>query len=85
MAFTKLTKDMAIIGKLPDEPNDIGGLTAQQLKEKFDEAGVSIKAYLNDSLILEIERDLATKAELSAIIAGISPDLTETERILSEM
>lgn len=85
MAFTKLTKDMAIIGKLPDEPNDIGGLTAQQLKEKFDEAGVSIKAYLNDSLILEIERDLATKSELSAIIAGISPDLTETERILSEM
>ena len=47
MAFTKNTDDLNIIQKLPDEPNDVGGLTAAQLKAKFDEAGGKLKTSLN--------------------------------------
>lgn len=54
MAFTKLTKDMGIIAKLDDEPNDVGGLSAAQLKEKFDEAGQAVKEYLNETLLPEL-------------------------------
>lgn len=50
----KLTEDLAIIQKLDDEPNDVGGLTAAELKAKFDEAGLNIQKYINDSLIPDI-------------------------------
>lgn len=54
MELTKLTRDMGIIAKLDDEPNDVGGLSAAQLKAKFDEAGEAIKAYLNETLLPEL-------------------------------
>ena len=34
MSFTKMTDDLNIIQGLPDLPNDVGGLTAAQLKAK---------------------------------------------------
>ena len=46
-----LTKDLNIIQKLDDEPNDVGGMSAQELKETFDRAGNIIKSYINDSLV----------------------------------
>ena len=55
MAFTKVTKDMGIIAALADKPNDVGGLTAAQLKAKFDEAGEALKLYLNGTLTAELE------------------------------
>lgn len=55
MAFTKVTKDMGIISALADKPNDVGGLTAAQLKAKFDEAGAALKDYLNNTLTAELE------------------------------
>ena len=55
MALEKLTKDLDIIQKLDDEPNDVSGLTAQELKEKFDESGNSIKTFLNETLIPNLE------------------------------
>lgn len=57
MALSKLTKDMAIIRKLDDEPNDVGGLTAAELKAKFDEAGEAIKEFLNETLLPELSAD----------------------------
>lgn len=48
MAFTKITKDMNIIAALDDEPNDVGGLTAAQLKAKFDEGGLALKTFINN-------------------------------------
>ena len=54
MAFTQFAKDMEIIGKLSDTPNVDDGLTAAQLKEKFDEGGKAIKEYLNGSLLPEL-------------------------------
>lgn len=51
MAFTPFSYDMEIIAKLSDTPNVDDGLTAYQLKEKFDEAGKAIKKYINDELL----------------------------------
>lgn len=43
--------DLDIIQKLDDEPNDVGGLTSSELKAKFDEAGNTIKDWLNGQFI----------------------------------
>lgn len=74
MAFTKFEKDMAIISALDDEPNDVGGLTAAELKAKFDEGGQAIKQYLNDTLTPEAENQFATKDEVQGIVLGQVPD-----------
>ncbi len=42
-----LETDISYVSKLDDEPNDIGGLTAQELKETFDRAGNTLKEYIN--------------------------------------
>lgn len=55
MAFTKLLADLNHISRLDDEPNDVGGLTAAELKEEFDRAGNEIKDYINSGLIAELE------------------------------
>lgn len=53
---------MSIIALLPDEPNDVGGLSAEQLKEKFDEGGNALKEYLNKTLIPEVEAAIEAAA-----------------------
>lgn len=85
MALTQFTKDMNIISALDDEPNDVGGLSADELKAKFDEGGLAVKSYINGTLLVEINTKLATKDELNAVVAGISPDLAATEQVLSQM
>lgn len=71
MSITQFTKDMNIIAKLDDEPNDVGGLTAAQLKAKFDEGGVAIQNYLNTVLIPELEQAVSGLEGLTAA-AGVS-------------
>ena len=61
-----LTKDLNIIQALDDEPNDVGGLSAQQLKAKFDESGNLIKTYINESLIPQVLSEGATEAQRQA-------------------
>ena len=61
-----LTKDLNIIQALDDEPNDVGGLSAQELKAKFDEAGNAIKDFINDSLIPQVLGADATEAQREA-------------------
>lgn len=61
-----LTKDLDIIQALDDEPNDVGGLTAAELKAKFDEAGNLIKEYINESLIPQVLGADATEAQREA-------------------
>lgn len=55
MAFEQFSKDMSIIAKLDDEPNDVGGLTAVDLKARFDEGGEALKEYINNVLIPALE------------------------------
>lgn len=58
MALTKLTKDMDIIQKLGDEPNDVDGLSAAELKAKFDEGNNAMKQWVNDTFIPEVENEI---------------------------
>lgn len=51
MAIEKFNKNMAIIAALDDEPNDVGGMTSAELKNKFDEGGKAIQTYMNETLI----------------------------------
>lgn len=75
MAFTKYTTSTANIAGLGDKPNTDDGLTPAQLKGKFDKGSADIATYLNSILTAEIDSDLATKAELAAVVvAGLSPD-----------
>jgi len=47
MSFEKFNEDMNIIAALDDEPNDRGGMTAAELKARFDKAGRLLKEYIN--------------------------------------
>lgn len=60
MALTKLNDDLNIIAKLDDQPNDVGGMTAQALKAEFDRAALLIQEYINSTLVPQIESALAS-------------------------
>lgn len=51
MAIPKFLEDLLIISKLGDNPGTDNGLSSSDLREKFDEAGVKIQKYINDTLI----------------------------------
>lgn len=51
LVIPSLDADLDIIQKLDDEPNDVGGMTAQELKAEFDKAGNLVKNYLNETLL----------------------------------
>lgn len=73
MAFTRLNEDLQIISALADKPNTTGGLSAAELKAKFDEAAGKIKTFLNSTLLSELEATgAAAKIGISAIsgVAG---------------
>ena len=55
MALTKFTDDVEIIQALSNTPNATEGLTADQLKAKFDEATGKIKTYINDTLTADVD------------------------------
>ena len=78
MALAKFEKDMAIISALDDEPNDVGGLSAAELKAKFDEGGQALKQFLNETLTPQIDAEKAGKDELQGVVLGQIPDGTIT-------
>ena len=51
MGFKRLDANLNIHQSLPDKPT----LTAEELKEKFDEAGNVIKDYINNIFLAELE------------------------------
>ena len=71
MALTLFDKDLDIIAKLADEPNDTNGLSGDGLKEEFDKAGNLIKNYINMTLIPEIESDIDAASQGIASGSGI--------------
>lgn len=91
-----LNGDLNIIAKLDDEPNDVGGLTADQLKAKFDEAGNLIKNYINNTLIPAILASDSTEAareaaeqqrvtnENARVAAEEARQTAETDRVSAE-
>lgn len=72
MSFTKITKDMNILSALSDMPNADDGLSADLLKAKFDEAGVSIKDYINNTLVEELMGENASESIGAKAISGVT-------------
>lgn len=71
MAFDKMTDDMNIISKLPNEPNDESGMTASALKATFDKAGTLAKTAIN-KLIAALGASTAAGNIGFAPTAGVS-------------
>lgn len=87
--ITNFLKDMDIIAKLDDQPNDVGGLTAAELKAKFDEGGKAIQEYINGTLIPEVIGIDATEqsrqeAETARVTAENNRQLEENARYMNE-
>jgi len=59
MALTTLTADLNIIQKLSKTPSDGTAGSAAALQEDFDEAGNTIKTFINETLIPEITAEIA--------------------------
>lgn len=75
MAYERFTDDLDVISKLDTEPNDVGGLSAEELKAKFDEAGNAIKTYINETLLPAMEGENGAE---NIGITGISQISTAT-------
>jgi len=85
----KLEDDLYVIQKLDDQPNDVGGLTAEELKLKFDEGPNRIKTYINETLIPAIsdtvaEAELRGRAEAERVSAEQVRAAAEEQRLLEE-
>lgn len=65
--FPQLTTDLDNIQALDDLPNQTGGLTAAELKAKFDKAGDDIKDYINTVLLPALESTIASSSGASGI------------------
>lgn len=85
-----LDSDLDVIQKLDDEPNDVGGLTAAQLKAKFDESGNIVKKYLNETLLPAIsetvvEAEVRAEAEAEREAAEEARETAEAARAAAEL
>jgi hypothetical protein len=56
----KFTEDLAIVQKLGDNPNTDNGLSASELKERFDAAALLIQKYINDTLVPAVNGKMGT-------------------------
>lgn len=70
--LTKLLADLSIISLLDDEPNDVGGLSSEELKAKFDEAANTIKEYINETLLPELASEIGAGNIGITTIAGVT-------------
>ena len=62
-ALPELTNAFNYISLLSDLPNDTGGLTAAELKAKFDQAGQELKEWINSTFTPAIESAIDAAAE----------------------
>lgn len=54
MSLTTFNEDMEIISKQSTYPNDVDGMTPEELKASFDKAGKLIQEYINNTLLKEL-------------------------------
>lgn len=54
--ITQFTEDVEVIQKLGDHPNSDDGISADELKAKFDQAGSAIKKYLNEQVVPAVKK-----------------------------
>ena len=80
MALTKLTVNVNNIQALSNRPNEIDGLTAEQLKAKYDKAGADIKTYLNEVLTAELDTAIATIPDTSNFVVTSDSRLSDARK-----
>ena len=68
MAIPLMEEDVEVISQLGDTPGSDDGLTPQQLKERFDLAGIRIKNFLNNVLIPHMNQLVDVQALLNGIL-----------------
>lgn len=81
MSLPKMTTPVNNISLLDDLPNAVGGLSAAELKARFDKAGGDIQTFLNETLIPAIEQmgvdeGAARDAAIQAAIDALELDMT---------
>nr|DAH72109.1 MAG TPA: hypothetical protein [Caudoviricetes sp.] len=91
MALTRLTDDLDIISVLDNEPNDVGGLSADAFKAEFDKAGNIIKKYINEVLLAELASAIGAenigiaKVDGLAGISTVQAALAKIEKQMADM
>lgn len=70
--FSKFEEDMRIIQNLGNNPNSDDGLSSEELKRKFDSAGIKIKDYL-----------LSTIEQLNQVITELNKQFEGSGDVLS--
>ena len=83
----RVTDELGTVSTLDDRPNDTGGLTAAELKAKFDADSGTLKDYVNDVLIPFLEGTSAAASIGIATISSFSADNIQTalEQIVQAM
>ena len=83
----RVTDELGTVSTLDDRPNDTGGLTAAELKAKFDADAGTLKEYVNDVLIPFLEGASAAESLGITTIPGFSADNIQTalEQIVQAM
>ena len=83
----RVTDELGTVSTLDDRPNDTGGLTAAELKAKFDADAGTLKTYVNDVLIPFLEGTSAAASLGIATISGFSANNIQTalEEIIGAM
>lgn len=83
----RVTDELGTVSTLDDRPNDTSGLTAAELKAKFDADSGTLKAYLNDVLIPFLEGITAAESLGITTIPGFSAGNVQTalEQIVQAM
>lgn len=75
--LSRLTSDIAFIQQLGDNPNFDNNMSAEDLKIWFDKAPEAIKAYLNDTLIPQLEEKFGSVDEVDSSIGKLLEQLIE--------
>ena len=78
MTLSPFDKDVNIVSKLDDEPSATGGLSPAEFKARFDAAANLIKAWLNNTHILELQK-LANVAAVFLTIAAVETEATNRD------
>ena len=83
----RVTDELGTVSTLDDRPNDTSGLTAAELKAKFDADSGTLKTYLNDVLIPFLEGTTASSSLGITTIPGFSAGNVQTalEQIVQAM
>lgn len=83
----RVTDELGTVSTLDDRPNDTSGLTAAELKAKFDADSGTLKTYLNDVLIPFLEGMTAAASLGITTIPGFSAGDVQTalEQIVQAM